>query len=151
MAEGGSVDVQVESISSFRGEKLTVELESTLDNMQKEKATEVKKISNPMSSEKVEKYAIVDPDHGRKITIDNIDIHIPTHDMTEDHQNLDAHYCSWMSTENRLSRLHLPDEKPICKLETVENGTFCPTQIIKSNVKIIAIWLVELSLIPYLV
>ena len=129
MAEGGSVDVQVESISSFRKEKLTVELESTLDNMQKEKATEVKKISNPMSSEEVEKYAMVNPDHGRKITIDNIDIHIPTHDMTEDHQNLDAHYCSWMSTENRVSGLHLPDEEPICKLETVENGTFCPTQL----------------------
>lgn len=56
MAEGGSVDVQVESISSFRKEKLTVELEST-DSMQKEKITEVKKKSNPMSSVDVEKHA----------------------------------------------------------------------------------------------
>ena len=73
-----------------------------------------------MSHEDVKKYAMVNPDHGRKITLDNIDIHIPTHDMTVDFQNLDAHYCSWMSTENRVSWLHLPDEEPICKLETLE-------------------------------
>ena len=38
------------------------------------------------------------PDKGRKITLDNIDIRQETHDMTEDHQNPDAHYCGHMST-----------------------------------------------------
>ena len=101
LAEGGSIDVQVESVSSFGKDKVPVmvELEGK-DGRHQEKTEELKSRSNTMSHEDVKKYAMVNPDHGRKITLDNIDIHIPTHDMTEDFQNLDAHYCSWMSTEN---------------------------------------------------
>ena len=73
-----------------------------------------------MSTDEVIKFSTVDPDHGRKLTLDNVDIHIPTHDMTEEHQNLDAHYCSLMSTENRVSGLHLSDAQPICELKTLE-------------------------------
>ena len=48
--------------------------------------------------------------------------------MTEEHQNLDARYCSLMSTENRVSGLHLSDCEPICELKMLENATFCPNQ-----------------------
>lgn len=82
-----------------------------------------------MSPDKVTKFLAIHPDHGRKLTLDNVDIHIPTHDMTEEHQNLDTRYCSLMSTENRASGLHLSDSKPICEMKTLENATFCPNQL----------------------
>eukprot|EP00112_Aurelia_sp_Birch-Aquarium-sp1_P011226 Seg2360.7 transcript_id=Seg2360.7/GoldUCD/mRNA.D3Y31 product="hypothetical protein" protein_id=Seg2360.7/GoldUCD/D3Y31 len=34
-----------------------------------------------------------------------------------------------MSTENRVSGAHLPNEMQICQLEELENGTFCPNKI----------------------
>ena len=68
-------------------------------------------------------------DAGRKLVLDNIDAHQITHDMTEEHQNPDVHYCSLMSTENRVSGNHLTDEKPICHLNDLENGKCCPNQL----------------------
>ena len=92
-----------------------------------EKVEKLKQETKPMSTDEVIKFSTVDPDHGRKLTLDNVDIHIPTHDMTEEHQNY-AHYCSLMSTENRVSGLHLSDAQPICEMKTLENATFCPSQ-----------------------
>jgi hypothetical protein len=74
------------------------------------------------------KYANLNPDLGRKLTLDNIDIHQATHDMTEEHQNPDAHYCTLISTENRVSGNHLSDDKPIGMLHELENATFCPSK-----------------------
>ena len=33
-----------------------------------------------------------------------------------------------MSTENRVSGLHLSDNQRICELKSLENATFCPSQ-----------------------
>ena len=51
----------------------------------------------------IKAFAKFPPDKGRKLILDNIDIHQETHDMTEEYQNPDAHYCSLISTENRVS------------------------------------------------
>lgn len=68
------------------------------------------------------------PDSGRKLVLDNVDVHQVTHDRTEQHQNPDAHFCSLMATENRVSGNHLPDDKPICNLMDMENGKCCPNK-----------------------
>ncbi|XP_028413964.1 uncharacterized protein LOC114536823 [Dendronephthya gigantea] len=81
-----------------------------------------------MSHADILKYSKLSPDHGRKLTLDNIDIHQATHDMTEENQNPDAHYCTLMSTENRVSGNHLNNDKPICDLNALENATFCPSK-----------------------
>lgn len=70
----------------------------------------------------------IPPDNGRKLVLDNVDFHQLTHDMTEQHQNPDAHFCSLMATENRVSGNHLPDDEPICTLMDMENGKCCPSQ-----------------------
>ena len=59
--------------------------------------------SQQMSHAEILQYAKSSPDSGRNFTLDNIDIHQATHDMTQDHHNPDAHYCTLMSTENRIS------------------------------------------------
>lgn len=56
-----------------------------------------------MSHAEILQYAKSSPDSGRKFTLDNIDIHQITHDLTQGHHNPDAHYCTLMSTENRIS------------------------------------------------
>ena len=68
------------------------------------------------------------PDVGRKLVLDNVDIHQITHDMTEHHQNPDAHFCTLMATENRVSGNHLADDQPTCSLLDMENGKCCPNQ-----------------------
>ncbi|CAB4003370.1 Hypothetical predicted protein, partial [Paramuricea clavata] len=70
----------------------------------------------------------IPPDNGRKLVLDNVDFHQLTHDMTEQHQNPDAHFCSLMATENRVSGNHLSDDEPICTLMDMENGKCCPSQ-----------------------
>ena len=81
-----------------------------------------------MSRTDIVKYAKLNPVHGRKLTVDNIDIQQATHDMTEEHQNPDAHYCTLMSTENRVSGGYLSHDKPIGTLHELENATFCPSK-----------------------
>ena len=68
------------------------------------------------------------PDNGRKLVLDNVDVHQLTHEMTEQHQNPDAHFCSLMATENRVSGNHLPYDKPICSLMEMDNGKCCPNK-----------------------
>ena len=68
------------------------------------------------------------PDIGRKLVLDNVDIHQITHDMTQHHQNPDAHFCTLMATENRVSGNHLADDQPTGALLDMENGKCCPNQ-----------------------
>ena len=75
----------------------------------------------------VEEFARLPGDKGRKLTLDNVDIHQYTHDVTEEHQNPDAHYCSLMCTENRISGNHLNNKTPMMTIEEVPNGVFCPS------------------------
>ena len=56
-----------------------------------------------MSTAEILQFAKASPDNGRKLILDNVDIHQTTHDMTQDHHNPDAHYCTLMATENRVS------------------------------------------------
>ncbi len=49
--------------------------------------------------------------------------------MTELHQTPDAHYCTLMSTKYRVSGSHLVNNKMICKLSKLENGSFCPNKL----------------------
>lgn len=66
-------------------------------------------------------------DIGRKITIDNLDYRQNVHYMTEQHQNIDVHLVSVMSTENRVGAVHLSAEKNGCEIMKIENGTFIPS------------------------
>ena len=71
----------------------------------------------------------ITPDNGRKLVLDNVDVHQLTHDMTEQHQNPDAHFCTLMATENRVSGNHLSEDGPICNLKDMENGKCCPDKL----------------------
>lgn len=52
------------------------------------------------------------PDTGRKLTFDNLDYRQEVHYMTEEHQNVDKHCVTYMSTENRVSVTHLSHKQP---------------------------------------
>ncbi len=85
--------------------------------------------SKPVTNEDAAENKTLQPDNGRKFVLDNVDIHQITHDMTEQHQNPDAHFCTLMATENRVSGNHLADDKPICNLMDMENGKCCQTNM----------------------
>ena len=68
-------------------------------------------------------------DTGRKFVLDNVDIHQTTHDMSEEHQNPDAHYCSLMCTENRVTGNYLSDDQPICNLKDLGIGKCVPSKL----------------------
>lgn len=125
---GSFVDNPAESITMFPKRVVAQEIQdddqTDASDMSNASDTEL----HPMSHTDIMKYAKLNPDHGRKLILDNIDIHQATHDMTEDHQNPDAHYCTLMSTENRVSGNHLPNDNPICELNELENATFCPSK-----------------------
>jgi hypothetical protein len=78
--------------------------------------------SKPNTNDDAVENKTLEPDNGRKLVLDNVDIRQVTHDMTEQHQNPDAHLCSLMATENRVSGNHLTEGKPICYLMDMENG-----------------------------
>ena len=42
------------------------------------------------------------PDTGRKITFDSLDYHQDVHHMSEEHQSIDKHFITSMSTVNRV-------------------------------------------------
>ena len=49
--------------------------------------------------------------------------------MTEEHQNVDVHWCTHMAVENRVSGNHLSDTKPDADgLLQMENGLCLPTR-----------------------
>ena len=64
---------------------------------------------------------------GRKLVFDNFDFKQHVHSMTEEHQNVDVHWVSHLSVENRVSGNHLSSEKPaIDALVQMENGLCLP-------------------------
>jgi hypothetical protein len=65
--------------------------------------------------------------NGRKITFDNLDYHQEVHHMTEEHQNIDKHYVTSMSTENRVHGNHLSDKCPETGVLRMENGKCLPS------------------------
>ncbi len=77
--------------------------------------------------------AVIPPDSGRKIVFDNIDYNQKVHYMTEHHQNIDHHYVTYMSVENRVSGNHLSDELPASGVMKMENGKCIPSSA--DNVK----------------
>ncbi len=83
-------------------------------------------ISSPHS---LEPNSIVHVDVGRKIVLDNIDYHQSTHNMTESYKDPDLHFCSYMSTENRVSGNHLSDQQPIADIMDMANGKVLPSQL----------------------
>lgn len=69
-------------------------------------------------------------DQGRKIVFDNLDFKQLVHHMTEDHQNIDEHWVSHISVENRVSGNHLAMAKPTTKsVLKIENAKFVPNKI----------------------
>jgi hypothetical protein len=66
------------------------------------------------------------PDNGRKLTFDNLDYRQEVHYMTEDHQNIDKHCVTFMSTENRVTGNHLSDKTPLDGILDMENGKCLP-------------------------
>lgn len=70
------------------------------------------------------------PDKGRKIVFDNFDFKQNVHHMTQDHQNIDIHWVSHISVENRISGNHLSMVKPAkTSLLNIENAKFIPNRI----------------------
>ena len=65
-------------------------------------------------------------DMDRKQVFDNIDYQQTVHHMSEEHLNELHHWTSYMSTENRISRSHLPDIGPQGRLDDMENGKCIP-------------------------
>lgn len=67
-------------------------------------------------------------DKGRKLVFDNFDFKQHVHSMTEEHQNVDVHWVTHLSVENRVSGNHLSSEKPdIGDLLRMENGLCLPS------------------------
>ena len=96
---GGAIDTPVERISIFDKYKAGAKLQGSSVEEKSQSETnnvvDVSATSNSkplaMSSADILKYSRLAPDKGRKLTLDNIDIHQVTHDMTEEYQNPDAH------------------------------------------------------------
>lgn len=65
----------------------------------------------------------------RKITIDNFDYRQNVHHMTEDHQNIDIHHVSVMSTDNRVSGVELSNEEKPDGIMDLENGECIPSTV----------------------
>ena len=83
---------------------------------------------------------IITPDCGRKTTFDNIDYHQNVHYMSEDHQNIDKHYVTYTSTENRVSGNHLSDQTPLGGIKEMENGKCQLPMTMPNKGKITLLW-----------
>jgi hypothetical protein len=93
-------------------------------------------------------HGVVTPDSGRKIVFENIDYNPKLHYMTEQHQNVDHHYVTYMSVENRVSRNHLSDELPTGGVMKIENRKFIPSSADNVNEGQIIFTLLNGSLQP---
>lgn len=106
--------------SSVRCENgVTLENPNPLD---KDASKVIAKVNKP-------KLPCANGDNGRKIVLDNIDLHQVTHDMTQSHKDPDLHFCSHMSTENRVSGNHLSYGKPIANIIDMDNGIVLPSKL----------------------
>ena len=68
-------------------------------------------------------------DSGRKLVFDNLDYTQEVHWMTEGHQNIDCHYVTAMSTENRVAGNELSPVPPPHGVMGMENGKCVPSNI----------------------
>ena len=69
---------------------------------------------------------VITADKGRKLVFDNFDFKQQVHSMTEQHQNIDVHWVTHLSVENRVSGNHLSSAKPAADAVThvqVDNQT----------------------------
>ena len=66
-------------------------------------------------------------DSGRKLVFDNLDYIQEVHWMMEGQQNVDCHYVTAMSTENRVSGNELSDVPPPAGVMGMENGKCLPS------------------------
>lgn len=79
--------------------------------------------TQPQQSTEVAPPVVSPLDKGRKLVLDNFDFRQQVHTMTEEHQNVDVHWCTHMAVENRVSGNHLSDTKPdVDDLLQMENG-----------------------------
>ncbi|XP_078363701.1 uncharacterized protein LOC144647887 [Oculina patagonica] len=87
-------------------------------------------ISHPAVEEpQPEQAVIISADKGRKLVFDNFDFKQQVHYMTEEHQNVDVHWVSHLSVENRVSGNHLSSDKPATEaLMQMENGLCLPSR-----------------------
>ena len=69
------------------------------------------------------------PDTSRKLVFDNLDYTQEVHWMTEGHQNIDCHYITAMSTENRVSGNELSPVPPLHGMMGIENGKCVPLNL----------------------
>lgn len=82
----------------------------------------------PQQSTEVVPSVVSPLDKGRKLVFDNFDFRQQVHTMTEEHQNVDVHWCTHMAVENRVSGNHLSDTKPDADyLLQMENGLCLPS------------------------
>lgn len=68
-------------------------------------------------------------DNGRKLVFDNLDYTQEVHWMTEAHQNVDCHYVTALSPENRVSGNELSDVPPAEGIINMENGKCLPSTL----------------------
>ena len=66
---------------------------------------------------------------GFKTAFDNLDIHKEVHHMTEDHQNIDEHYCAKMSVKNRVGGNHISPIPRNMSVLGLDNSTFLPSRM----------------------
>ena len=70
---------------------------------------------------------VITADKGRKLVFDNFDFRQQVHSMTGQHQNIDVHWVTHLSVENRVSRNHLSSAKPAADaVMQMENGVCLP-------------------------
>ena len=71
---------------------------------------------------------VISADKGRKLVFDNFDFKQQVHSMTEQHQNIDVHWVTHLSVENRVPGNHLSSAKPAADaVMQMENGVCLPT------------------------
>lgn len=68
-------------------------------------------------------------DSGRKLVFDKLDYTQEVHWMTWGHQNIDCHYVTAMSTENRVSGNELNHVPPAHGVMGMENGKCVPSNL----------------------
>ena len=81
-----------------------------------------------MTEGQSQQSTVITADKGRKLDFDNFDFKQQVHSMTEQHQNIDVHWVTHLSVENRVSGNHLSSAKPDADaVMQMENGVFLPT------------------------
>lgn len=82
-----------------------------------------------MTERQSQQSTVITADKGRKLVFDNFDFKQQVHSMTEQHQNIDVHWVTHLSVENRVSGNHLSSAKPAADaVMQMENGVCLPTR-----------------------